>query len=93
MDFKDLRYFVAAFEARNFSRASEALGTVQSNVSARIRNLERFLDVALFERRYRGIVPTDKALKLYRHAKRLLASVERTERAMRRPAQRAELSR
>ena len=88
MDVKDLRYFVAVYEARNFSRASLALGTVQSNVSVRIRNLERFLDVALFERNYRGIEPTEKALKLYRYAKRLLASVERTERAMRRPVQR-----
>ena len=84
MDVKDLRYFVAAFEAGNFSRASEALGTVQSNVSARIRNLERSLDVPLFERHYRGIMPTEKGMKLYRHAKGVLESVELTKRLIKR---------
>jgi DNA-binding transcriptional LysR family regulator len=78
MDVKDLRYFVAVFEAKNFSRASEVLGTVQSNVSARIRNLEEFLEVELFQRHYRGIIPNEKAIKLYQHAKHVLASVEQT---------------
>ena len=83
MDVKDLRYFIAVFEARNFSRASQTLGTVQSNVSARIRGLEEFLEVELFQRHYRGIVPTEKAVKLYRHAKRVLASVEQMPRLVR----------
>ena len=45
MDVKDLRYFVAVYEAEGFSRASRELGTVQSNVSARIRNLEGLLGI------------------------------------------------
>jgi len=83
MDVKDLRFFVAVYEAKGFSHACKVLGTVQSNVSVRIRNLESFLGVALFERRYRGIVPTERGDKLYEHAKSVLASLEDTERVIR----------
>ena len=83
MDMKDLRLFVAVYEAKGFSHACRALGTVQSNVSARIQNLERFLGVSLFERRYRGIVPTEKGKELYGHAKQLLATLDLTERCIR----------
>ena len=84
MDVKDLRYFVAVYEAEGFSRASRELGTVQSNVSARIRNLEGALGVPLFERRYRRVAPTAGADKLYRHAKKVISSLNEAERALRR---------
>src|SRR5258707_1372915 len=58
MDVADLRFFIAVYESEGFSRASEKLGTVQSNVSARIRSLEGSLGVPLFERRYRRGAPT-----------------------------------
>lgn len=81
MDLKDLRYFIAAYEARGFARASTSLGTVQSNVSTRIRSLEDLLGVELFERRYRGIVPTETGEKLYAHAKQIIATFDEAERA------------
>jgi general secretion pathway protein G len=84
MDVKDLRYFVAVYEAEGFSRASRELGTVQSNVSARIRNLEGKLGVPLFERRYRRVAPTAGADKLYRHAKKVISSLNDAQRAFRR---------
>jgi DNA-binding transcriptional LysR family regulator len=83
MDVKDLRYFVAVYEAKGFSRAAHYLGTVQSNVSARVRSLEQFLEVPLFERRYRSVVPTEKGEKLYGYAKQLIASLDHTEREIR----------
>jgi DNA-binding transcriptional LysR family regulator len=83
MDVKDLRYFVAVYEARGFSRASEFLGTVQSNVSSRIRCLEDSLGVALFVRRYRGVIPTQKGEQLYSHAKQVIAALDDTEREIR----------
>ncbi len=86
MDVKDLRFFIAVYEAKGFSLACDSLGTVQSNVSGRIRNLEKFLGVALFERRYRGIVPTEKGHRLYEHAKHVIASLDRTRHIIR-PAQ------
>jgi DNA-binding transcriptional LysR family regulator len=83
MDVKDLRYFVAVYETKGFSRASEFLGTVQSNVSSRIRDLEESLGVALFVRRYRGVIPTEKGEKLYSHAKQVIAALDHTEREIR----------
>ena len=80
MDFKDLRYFIAVYEAKGFSRASETLGTVQSNVSARILNLEQSLGGALFERQWRRIVPTERGERFYAHAKQTLASLDDTAR-------------
>ena len=84
MDVKDLRYFVAVYEAEGFSRASRDLGTVQSNVSARIRNLEGALGVSLFERRYRRVAPTVDGDQLYRHAKKVLTTLSEAERAVKR---------
>jgi LysR family transcriptional regulator, cell division regulator len=83
MDVKDLRFFIAVYEARGFSHACMTLGTVQSNVSSRIRNLEKFLGVPLFERRYRGIEPTEKGRALYEQAKNVIASLDHTERLIR----------
>lgn len=76
MDVKDLRYFVAVYEAKGFSRACTQLGTVQSNVSTRIRMLERSLGVPLFERRYRDVIPTERGAMLYASAKQLIAALE-----------------
>ena len=83
MDIKDLKYFVAAYEARSFSGATASLGTVQSNVSLRIRNLEDFLGVPLFVRMRRNVVPTTQGEVLYRHAKHVITSMDETERAVR----------
>jgi len=83
MDIKDLKFFVAVYETKGFSRASQLLGTVQSNVSARIGSLEEILGVVLFERRYRNIVPTERGARLYPHAKQLLASLALAEQLMR----------
>jgi DNA-binding transcriptional LysR family regulator len=83
MDVKDLRYFVAVYEERGFARAGVLLDTVQSNVSARIRRLELFLGVQLFERHRRSIVVTEKGAKLYKHAKRGIAVLEDTPAAIR----------
>ena len=84
MDVDDLRVFVAVYESEGFSRASRKLGTVQSNVSARIRNLEGALGVPLFERRYRRVAPTARGDQLYRHARKVIGLLEDAERAVKR---------
>jgi DNA-binding transcriptional LysR family regulator len=72
MDIKDLRYFIAVYEANSFMRASIALATVQSNVSMRIRRLEDDLRATLFVRGRRGVRPTKEGELLYRYAKDVL---------------------
>lgn len=84
LDLKDLRFFVAVYEAGGFSKASETLGTVQSNVSARILGLERSLGATLFERHWRSIAATARGEELYVQAKKLLASLRKAERTLRR---------
>ncbi len=83
MDVKDLKYFVAAYEAKSFSRATIALDTVQSNVSLRIRNLEEFLGVTLFTRLHRSVLPTAQGEILYWYAKHVIDTLDETERALR----------
>jgi general secretion pathway protein G len=83
MDVEDLRYFVAVYEAEGFSRASRRLGTVQSNVSSCVRNLEKSLGVELFERRYRNLEPTEGGERLYRYARHVIDAVDLTEKAFR----------
>jgi DNA-binding transcriptional LysR family regulator len=83
MDLKDLRFFIAVYETKGFSRASEALGTVQSNVSARIIELERSIGEPLFERQWRKVIPTPKGEKLYAYAKHFLAQFQHAERTFR----------
>jgi general secretion pathway protein G len=84
MDVDDLRFFIAVYESEGFSRASQKLGTVQSNVSARIRSLEGALGVPLFERRYRRVAPTASGDQLYRHARKVMDALNRASRAVKR---------
>jgi len=50
MDIKHLQALVGIADTGSFSAAAEALGTVQSNVSAHVARLERELDVTLVDR-------------------------------------------
>ena len=76
MEIKDLKYFVAVYEANSFVRASISLATVQSNVSFRIRRLEEHLGATLFVRLRRGVKPTKEGDLFYRHAKDVLGKIE-----------------
>ena len=82
MDLKDLRFFIAVYEAKGFSRASGLLGTVQSNISARILSLERTLGAQLFERKWRSLAPTQNGDSLYAEATKVIAALNRAERAV-----------
>lgn len=55
MELRDLRYFVAVAEASGIRRAALHLGVRQSMVSRRVRDLEDFLGVSLFERHRGGV--------------------------------------
>lgn len=50
MDLKHLQALVGIADTGSFSAAAEAIGTVQSNVSAHVARLERELDVLLVDR-------------------------------------------
>ena len=76
MNLPDLNVFVTAARLGSVTRAARALSTVQSNVTARIRLLERELGVQLFDRTYRGITLTPKGEQLLPYAQQLLTLAE-----------------
>ena len=82
----DLQCFVVAYELRSFSRAADAMNTVQSQVSTRIQRLERFAGTRLFARLPHGIRPNGHGDVLYQHAKRVLSEIAELETAVRQGA-------
>ena len=63
MEMTDLRVFEAVARNGSMNRAALELNTVQSNVTARIRALEREVGVALFQRHVRGVSITPAGRK------------------------------
>lgn len=80
MDCNELRIFKAVAEEGSVSRAAERLNCVQSNVTARIRQLEESLNVTLFHRKSRGVAMTPAGRVLLDYAERILALVNEAER-------------
>jgi len=75
--------FEAVARLGGMSRAAEALRTVQSNVTARIRALEASLGVTLFERHSRGVELTEAGHRLLPYAQRVAALLEEAAQAAR----------
>lgn len=74
MDLRQLEYFVAVAEERNFTRAAERVHISQSGVSAQIRQLERELGAELFDRSARIATLTVAGKAALEHARATLAA-------------------
>jgi DNA-binding transcriptional LysR family regulator len=74
MDLRQLEYFVAVAEERNFTRAAERVHISQSGVSAQIRQLERELGAELFDRSARTATLTVAGKAALGHARAALAA-------------------
>jgi len=81
MNAADLKVFEAVARLGGMGRAAEALHTVQSNVTARIRRLEQELGTPLFRRHARGVEPTPAGLRLLPYALRAARLLEEARRA------------
>jgi DNA-binding transcriptional LysR family regulator len=73
MDLGDLRTFAAVARNGGITRAAEALNTVQSNVTQRVKALEAEIGTALFERHSRGMTLTGAGRRLLPYAQRMAA--------------------
>ena len=62
-------------DERSVMRAAEAIGMTQPAASKLLREIEDALQVQLFERHARGIVPTSSGEILVRHARSILSEI------------------
>jgi DNA-binding transcriptional LysR family regulator len=76
MELRQLEYFVAVAEERNFTRAAERVHISQSGVSAQIRQLEHELGAVLFDRSGRTVTLTVAGKAALDHARAALAAAE-----------------
>jgi DNA-binding transcriptional LysR family regulator len=83
MDLSDLKIFEAIARLGSMNQAAEAVHTVQSNVTARIRALEDEIGVPLLLRSPKGATLTPAGTRLLPYARRLISLDAEARRAAR----------
>ncbi|BBH45827.1 LysR family transcriptional regulator [Pseudomonas sp. KU43P] len=91
MDYRQLRAFIAVFEARNVTAAARAIHLSQPALSGSIKALEEALGTTLFVRQARGVEVTEDARALYPEAQRMVADAGRLLTRFKRDRERAPL--
>lgn len=82
MDLQSLRIFATVASEASVSRAAERLDYVQSNVTARVKQLEDELGTPLFYRQKRGMLLTPAGKTLLSYAERVLRLLEEARQAV-----------
>jgi DNA-binding transcriptional LysR family regulator len=76
MNLRRLQAFSAVFESGSVTNAAQRLHMTQPAVSRLIRDLEKELGLALFERQQQRLIPSDEGRVFFREAERALAAVD-----------------
>ncbi len=79
IDTAHIRTFLAVADSGSFTAAASELCCVQSNVTARVRQLEDRLGVPLFERGRHGAKPTPAGTRFRGYAEQVIALLEDAE--------------
>ncbi|MEQ8710637.1 MAG: LysR family transcriptional regulator [Rhodospirillales bacterium] len=74
-DRKQLSGFIRVIELGSLSRAAESLNLSESALSRQISNLEEILQISLFSRDKRQMIPTDEGLAFLPEAERVLGAI------------------
>lgn len=77
METRELAYFLAVADELHFGRAAAGLGITQPALSKTIRQLERRLGVASFERTSRAVTLTEPGQVLAHEARTARSSTSR----------------
>lgn len=83
MDAADLKLFACVARSGGMGRAADALNTVQSNVTARVRALEAEIGCPLFDRHSRGVTLTAAGRRLLPYADSILKMLDEAVRTAR----------
>jgi DNA-binding transcriptional LysR family regulator len=73
MDLKQLNTFLVLCKFKNFTKTAEHLNYAQSSVTAQIQQMEKELNVCLFERIGKSVYLTREGEKLIPHATKMLS--------------------
>lgn len=68
MTFEQLYYFVEIYNMKSLRRASEVLNITHQSLSSSIKNLEKELDLLLFEKTKKGVTATRAGKDFYKFA-------------------------
>ena len=64
MTLQQLKYIIAIYHHRNFAKAAEELRVTQPTLSSMLVKLEEELDLRIFERSNKRVVPTAAGEKI-----------------------------
>lgn len=76
MDIRKIEAFAKVYEHSSFSKAGKALYLSQPTISAHVASLEQELEIQLFDRIGRSVVPTKAGEVLYSHARKIFEASE-----------------
>jgi DNA-binding transcriptional LysR family regulator len=70
------KYAIEIERTRSITKAAENLYMAQPNLSKAIKEMEETVEFSIFERNYRGVVPTQKGLRFLDYARKILEEME-----------------
>ena len=73
MTLQQLKYVIAVNKYRNFAKAANACAVTQPTLSAMLSKLEAELDVKIFERTNKNVIPTPVGIKIIKQAEKTVA--------------------
>ena len=86
MNIDTFKMIIAIVQTGSISKAAEQLGYAQSNISARVHQLETDLHTTIFYRTNRGVILTDAGNRFYERAIKIVSLTEDTINQMKHPS-------
>ncbi|HJE86931.1 LysR family transcriptional regulator [Levilactobacillus brevis] len=76
MQLQDLEIYVNLYQQRSINGVARLMGFAQSNITARLKAIEKEFGVALFTRSYQGLTPTNSGALFYDYAQSVLNATD-----------------